>query len=291
MPKFKVKTSEAGQRADRIIASRYPKFSRSSLKALFVQAKVRLRDATLKAGHKLHAGEAIEVDDQLISSRPKPPALPIIYEDDEVTVINKPAGLLSHSKGALNLESTVADFLATKITDKALSGNRPGIVHRLDRATSGVMIGAKTKPALDYLQKQFASRRVQKTYLAIVEGEPAPAEALIDAPIGRNPARPQSFKVSARGRAAQTRFKSLKTVSKDGKNYSLLELMPLTGRTHQLRVHLKYIGHPVVGDRLYGHGSDQLYLHAAALSLRLPSGKPQTFKVPPPASFKGFMGS
>ena len=289
MPKFKVKTSEAGQRADRIIASRYPKFSRSSLKALFVQAKVRLRDATLKAGHKLHAGEAIEVDDQLISSRPKPPALPIIYEDDEVTVINKPAGLLSHSKGALNLESTVADFLATKITDKALSGNRPGIVHRLDRATSGVMIGAKTKPALDYLQKQFASRRVQKTYLAIVEGEPAPAEALIDASIGRNPARPQSFKVSARGRAAQTQYKALQTFTKAGRSYCLLELTPLTGRTHQLRVHLKYIGHPVVGDRLYGHGGDQLYLHATALSLRLPSGKQQTFKVPPSASFKGFM--
>lgn len=288
MPKFRVKTSEAGQRADKFLAGRYPRFARSSLKGLFDQAKVKLGSGLLKPGHKLHSGDNVTVDDQLLNHRPEALDLPIIYEDENMVVINKPSGILSHSKGALNIEATVADFLRPKLNDQNLSGNRAGIVHRLDRATSGVMIMAKNKPTLDWLQKQFSTRQVKKTYLAIVADTLTPAEALIDAPIGRNPAEPKSFKVTPRGRPAQTHYKLLKAFSKGGRQYALVELSPLTGRTHQLRVHLKYIGHPVVGDQVYGAGGDKLYLHAAELAIKLPSGEPKIFKAPLTSDFKTF---
>ena len=286
--RFKADSTDSGKRADVFITEMLPKFTRSSLKGLFSDGKVKIGDQVAKAGHKLSADDQIQVDIGSLTSRPIPIDIPIIYEDEEVIVMDKSAGLLTHSKGALNTEATVASFLANKITDKNLTGNRAGIVHRLDRGTSGVIIGAKTDAALKQLQKQFATRKTFKTYIAIVLGEPQPATAVIDAPIGRNPRHPQTFKVITSGRPAQTEYKVLKSFQKNDRTYSLLELQPKTGRTHQLRVHLAYIGYPIVGDHVYGKDDGRMMLHAAKLKLRLPSGEEREFESELPKEFIKF---
>lgn len=188
--------------------------------------------------------------------------------------------MLSHSKGNDNPEETVATFMADKVT--GLSGNRAGIVHRLDRATSGLMIAAKNLEALKWLQKQFSTRKVKKTYIAIVEGSLDPREAIIDMPIERNPKRPQTFRAGHKGRSAITQFKTLKFNDR----YSMLELKPRTGRTHQLRVHLEQLKHPIVGDELYGGDhADRLYLHATELEITLPNKERKIFKSKLPEEF------
>ena len=178
----------------------------------------------------------------------------------------------------------MATYLSGKT--KGMEGDRSGIVHRLDRVTSGVMICAKTPEALESLQKQFALRKTEKTYLAIVSGNLSPDKALIDMPIERNPKKPQTFRVGPNGKLAKTRYEVVKTVP----GYSLVRLQPETGRTHQLRVHLAQLGHPIVGDSLYGgQPADRVYLHALSLAITLPNGKRQTFEAPEPASFKQFL--
>lgn len=288
MRKFKVGTAGIGQRADVFITSKYPEFARSALATLFDNELVEIDGKTAKPSQKLCLNDQVVVDDRLIKSQPEAIELPVLYEDDAVVVIDKPSGLLTHSKGALNLEPSVASFLSGKITDKNLKSNRAGIVHRLDRPTSGVIIGAKTSASMSYLQKQFADRKTAKTYLAIVEGVPEPTEAIIDAPIERNPRRSQSFRVGADGKPAQTRYKVQETFEKAGKSYSMLELKPVTGRTHQLRVHLSYIGHPVVGDHVYGHEGPVLLLHAAELGITLPDGQKKIFTAVTPKRFEEF---
>jgi 23S rRNA pseudouridine1911/1915/1917 synthase len=206
--------------------------------------------------------------------------LPIIYVDDNVIVINKPIGVLSHSKGALNDEFTVADFFARYSTYNA-DTNRPGIVHRLDRDTSGVMIGARNLETATMLQKQFADRKTKKTYMAIVEGIPKSMKAQIDLPIGRNPSAPSTFRVDVKGKAALTTYE---VVTENGKE-ALVKLAPRTGRTHQLRVHMKYIGTPIRGDKVYGKESDRLYLHAASLEITIPTSDRKTFTAPLPQEF------
>jgi len=288
MREFNVKESEAGVRADVFVAAQYPKFTRSALEALFDQHLIQINGAVAKPSHKTRVGDKFLVDETLLKLEPPKVDLPIIYEDDDVVVINKPAGILSHSKGALNLEGTVASFIASKITDKELNGNRAGIVHRLDRATSGVMIAAKTAAAQSKLQKQFSLRKAKKTYLAVVEGTVEPVEAIIDVPIERNPKRPQTFRAGSAGKPAQTHYKLLKTFKKANQAYSLLELKPTTGRTHQLRVHLAYAGHPIVADHLYGHEGKRLLLQAKSLEITLPNGERKVFEVPEDQSIKEF---
>jgi RluA family pseudouridine synthase len=190
--------------------------------------------------------------------------------------------VLTHALGKHGNEPSVASFLRHKVS--GIAGERAGIVHRLDRATSGVIIGAKNPRALSFLQKQFSQRKVKKTYTAVVEGQPQPSEAIIDMPIERNPKAPATFRTGQNGKPAVTHYQVLQT----GAKHSLLELKPETGRTHQLRVHLAKIGHPIVGDPLYGHGAygDRLFLHAQQLELTLPGGQRRTFTSPLPAIFK-----
>jgi len=285
---FVVKDKEAGTRADIFVSQKLADYSRSSLRNLFPE-QVSINNKTVKASYKLRSGDTVKIDNTILSAEPEEIDLPILYEDDDVLVLNKPAGVLTHSKGALNTEATVASFIKPKLKDKTLSGNRAGIVHRLDRATSGVIITAKNEKALQWLQKQFATRKVTKIYRAIVEGVPKPPHAIIDAPIERNPKKPQTFKVASGGRRAITNYKLIKILNKSSNSYSLLELNPQTGRTHQLRVHLKYIGRPIVGDRVYGHTGDNLYLHAVSLELTLPSGRKKKFTAPEPPIFKEFI--
>ena len=293
MSKFVVTKNEAGKRADVFVAMKLPEFTRSSLSGLFEKNLVLINGAVAKASHKLKDGDKLEVDTSLLTARPADIELPIVYEDDDVIVINKPAGVLTHSKGLLNTEATVASFIRPKLVGADTTNNRAGIVHRLDRATSGVIITAKNDKALKWLQKQFSTRKTDKTYLAVVEGVPSPEKAIIDAPIERNPKKPQTFHVGVGGRPSQTRYKVLRklnpsTTLRAGRSYSLLELRPLTGRTHQLRVHLKYIGHPIVGDRVYGHDGENMYLHAKSLEVTLPGGKRVKFEAPEPNFFNEF---
>jgi 23S rRNA pseudouridine1911/1915/1917 synthase len=288
MTKFRVSSDAIGKRADVFVASCYPGFSRAALAGLFDKQLVVVETKPIKASYKLKQGDELEIDDELVMLPPEAVELPVIYEDDDLVVLNKPAGMLTHSKGALNLEPTVASFLATKITDKNLAGNRAGIVHRLDRHTSGVIAGAKTEASLKHLQKQFAERKTSKTYIAVVEGWPEPPEAIIDAPLERNPKRPQTFRVGAGGKPAQTHYTTLERLDIDGVKLARLELKPVTGRTHQLRVHLAYIGHPIVGDGVYGHDGAQMLLHAKSLELNLPGSSKRSFVAPLPEHFKGY---
>jgi len=207
--------------------------------------------------------------------------IPIIYIDDNVIVINKPSGVLSHAKGALNDEFTVGEFFRRYSTYNSDS-NRPGIIHRLDRDTSGVMIGARNSETAVLLQKQFADRLVKKTYIAILNGIPKLDKANLDLPIERNPSAPSSFRVGSNGKPATTRYEVMDTKDK----YALVKLQPTTGRTHQLRVHMTYLNTPVLGDRVYGKPSDRLFLHAYSLEITIPSGNRQTFIAPIPEEFK-----
>lgn len=278
--------ADAGVRADVYVTSKYPQFTRSALEALFDQKLVQVNGEPAKASHRVKPGDKVSVDETLLKLEPPKIDLPIIYEDNDVLVIDKPAGVLTHSKGALNLEGTVASFIKSKV--KTLEGNRAGIVHRLDRATSGVIITAKSAEALSKLQKQFSKRKAKKTYIAVVEGVLKPEAAIIDAPMARNPAKPQTFKVIASGKPAITEYRTIKSFKKSGKTYSLLELKPQTGRTHQLRVHMSYIGHPIVGDPVYGHGGNSLLLHAESLEITLPDSQRKTFTAEAPERIKEF---
>lgn len=192
----------------------------------------------------------------------------IIYEDENVLVVNKPAGLLSEFKGEYCPEATLADYGL--------------IVHRLDRDTSGVIILAKNEEVQSFLRRQFQERKTHKTYFAVISGRPKLDEARIDLPMMRDLKRPTTFRVDPNGKPAETFYRVLKT---DGV-HSLVELKPTTGRTHQLRVHMKYLGHPILGDPVYGEEkADRLYLHAGALEITLPGGVRKVFEVPMPESF------
>lgn len=210
--------------------------------------------------------------------------LPILYEDDDVIVVNKPSGLLTHAKGGLSDEPTVAEIIRPK-TSFATDTDRPGIVHRLDRDTSGLLIIAKNPESAAHLQRQFAERTAKKTYIAITDGKPKLNAAKIDLPIGRNPSAPSTFRIDPNGKPAQTTYHVLA----ENNIQSLVELKPTTGRTHQLRVHLAHLNTPILGDRVYGKSSDcRMMLHAQKLEITLPSGERKVFEAIVPDEFKKF---
>jgi 23S rRNA pseudouridine1911/1915/1917 synthase len=272
-------------RVDVFASKFYPELSRSSIQRLLADNKILVNGKEIKNKYLLKLGDAVDIEYNAEDDKKIPTVdLPIIYEDNDCVVINKPAGMLSHSKGSFNPEATVATWLSTRVKD--MSGDRAGIVHRLDRATSGVMICAKTAEASTWLQKQFSTRKVEKHYIAIVEGDIEPSEAIIDIPIGRNPKEPSKFRADVNGKASVTHYKVIQRNDK----YSLLDLKPTTGRTHQLRVHLHYLEHPILGDPLYeGASGDRMYLHALSLDIMLPNKERMYFEVPLPDEFKAMM--
>lgn len=269
------------KRLDGELAKRYPETSRSTWQKY------------IKAGHITVNGKVVdssktEVTDIDLIAVNKPEAtdfskneLPIIYIDDNVIVINKPIGVLSHSKGAMNDEFTVADFFKRYSSYNA-DTNRPGIVHRLDRDTSGIMIGTRNAETATLLQKQFADRKTKKTYFAILNGIPKLSKANINLPIDRNPSKPSTFRVDSNGKSAVTKYEVIDSTEK----YALVKLQPQTGRTHQLRVHMNYLNTPILGDKIYGKPAERLYLHAASLEITIPNGTRQTFTAPIPTEFK-----
>ena len=246
----------------------------------------------IKAGHvsvnqrvvttpKFEIDETDEIVVKLPEQEQASAELPVLYEDDDVMVVNKPSGLLTHAKGGLSTEPTVAEIIRLK-TSFASDTDRPGIVHRLDRDTSGVLIIAKTADAAAHLQRQFAQRTTKKTYLAVTDGVPKLAAAKIDLPIGRNPAAPSTFRVDPNGKLAQTNYRVLAVTDAQ----TLIELQPSTGRTHQLRVHMAYLNAPILGDRVYSKpNASRLMLHAHKLEITLPSGERKTFEAAVPKEF------
>lgn len=272
-------------RLDIYLSGQYPEISRSLIQKY-------IKDGCVTVNGEVCTKDRLLVsDDQSVQLNIKQPkdhgdrTLPILYIDDNVIVIDKPVGILTHSKGADNDEFTVADFFK-RYTNYGVDTNRPGVVHRLDRDTSGVMIGARNDETATLLKKQFSQRKTKKTYIAVVSGIPKTHNAIIDLPIGRNPSAPSTFRVNPGGKPAETTYE----VIDYNQNHSLLKLSPKTGRTHQLRVHLQYINVPILGDRIYGkEKSDRLFLHAHTLELTIPQSKRMTFSSPVPEEFfKGF---
>jgi len=275
---FAVKSPKT--RLDLELAERFPDISRSTWQKHIKAGHVSVNDEVQTSPKQdIIKSDSISVNipDAIDFSKS---TLPIVFIDDNVIVINKPIGVLSHSKGAMNDEFTVASFFS-RYCDYNADTNRPGIVHRLDRDTSGIMIGARNAETATLLQKQFADRRTKKTYLAIVDGVPKLPKAQIDLPIGRNPSAPSTFKVDVKGKPALTRYE---VIAEDGKN-ALVKLYPRTGRTHQLRVHMKYLSTPIMGDKVYGKPADRLYLHAASLEITIPISDRRTFEAPIPKEF------
>ncbi len=269
------------RRLDSYLATTYPNISRSSW-----QKNIKDGYITINGKIVTQPSTEVDIDSNVQTNLPDAPdystqKLSIIYKDDSVVVVNKPAGLLTHAKNPRDHEFTIAEFLRPLSLDDG-DPERPGIVHRLDRETSGVLIGARTLQALDFLKQQFASRKVEKIYYAVVDGIPKQKHAIIDLPIARSSAKPGTFKVAASGKLAQTEYTVLQTNGK----HSLVELRPRTGRTHQIRVHMAYIGTPVHGDAVYGKPADRMYLHAFRLVIALPTSKIlQSFNAPVPPEF------
>lgn len=279
-------TAQARSRFDTFVCQLFPSISRAHLQRLINDGRFLVNGRNEKAGYRLKAHDVINIDfDEAELEVIEDIDLPVLYEDDNVLVVNKLPGVISHSRGKYWNEPSVASFVRQK-THQA--GERAGIVHRLDRATSGVMICAKNPETLSFLQRQFSNRSVKKTYLAIVVGTLKEKEAVIDMPIERNPKKPQTFRTGSQGKQAKTRY----TVQREARGYSLLELQPETGRTHQLRVHLEAIGHPIVGDELYGgNEADRLMLHAYKLEISIPEGVRKTFTAPQPQEFTAIIDS
>ena len=276
-------------RLDAYMAEHWPEYSRSVWQKYIEMGVVEV-NGVVKTSVREKLGEDDIVTVQLLPETSfENDSLPVIYEDEHVAVINKPSGILTHAKGALTEEFSVAEFMRPRMTEPDET-NRPGIVHRLDRATSGIIIAAKDAETKRLLQKQFQDRKAHKTYLAVVKGVPKLAEAKIDLPIGRNPKVPSSFRVDAKGKSAVTFYRVLAS----NETYSVVELKPETGRTHQLRVHLAYLGCPIVGDTLYGNGKSpvgRMCLHAAALEITIPQSRRETFRAPAPKDLVDFMNT
>jgi 23S rRNA pseudouridine1911/1915/1917 synthase len=265
-----------GERLDLFIARRLPDLTRSRVRRLIDEGLVTI-DGRLpaKAGVALETGQRVAVTlppPEPTALQPEAIALRIVYEDADLLVIDKPAGLTVHPAPGHAAHTLVNALLAHYPALAGVGGEgRPGIVHRLDKDTSGLIIVAKNDAAHASLTRQLKQRHVEKTYLALVRGRPDPPEGVIDAPLGRHPKQRKKQAVVEGGRAARTRYRVRRAL--DG--FSLLEVHPETGRTHQIRVHLASIGHPVAGDVLYGRGVAppglrRHFLHAYRLAFSHP---------------------
>ncbi|MFH1609375.1 MAG: RluA family pseudouridine synthase [Candidatus Bipolaricaulota bacterium] len=275
---------EAGERLDRLLAHRLS-IPRSQAQSLLAQGSVRVGGTTPSPGRRMKPGEAIEVTWSGPGIAPTPFPIVILYEDDALVVVDKPRGLPVHPVGHRPEMTVVSALLARGPLAPGAPG-RPGVVHRLDAATTGALVLAKTPAALHGLMEQFHNRDVKKEYLAVVDGEVEVAEGTIEGRVGRDASRPWRMRVGG-SKDAHTEF----SVLERGRGQTLLVVRPHTGRTHQVRVHLAAIGHPVVGDPLYGRGQGPLLLHAWRLGFRHPtSGEWVECEAGPPPEFGPWLG-
>ena len=287
---FLVKKEEEGSRLDQFLVEKIASVSRTWIKKLIEDKKVLVNNQPTKAHHKVRYRERIEVEEsppKTIDLIPEKKDLEIIYEDDEILVINKPAGLLVHPAGK-RTTGTLANILAFYFGQLPSLGDRKrlGIVHRLDEGTSGIMVIAKTEDSLRNISEQFEKREVKKEYLALVKGRMELDEGRIDFPLGRHQLKRQRMAVRYTvSRAAETYWKVIERF----KYSTLVALTPKTGRTHQLRVHLAHLGHPILGDKEYGIKAkiDHQALCAYYLGFRHPkTHKFIEFKIELPNDFK-----
>lgn len=278
-----------GARIDKYVAEAVPELSRAAVQRLLDEGRILVNGGAVKASYRLSAGDTISVQipppvEVEIAAEAIP--LDVVYEDSDILVVNKPAGMVVHPAFGHDSGTLVNAVLARCPDLSGVGGElRPGIVHRLDKDTSGLIVVAKGDAALRDLQAQFKGREVQKAYLALVEGQVSPPTGSIDAPIGRDPrARKKMAVIQRGGRESQTEYRVLETYDE----HTLVEAHPLTGRTHQIRIHLAFIGHPIVGDPVYGFRKQRvkaprLFLHAARLAFRLPAtGERREFEAPLP---------
>ena len=300
-----VEPDGAGERLDRWLAGRLTDLSRARLQGLIAEGRVRVDGHAVKAAHRMQPGARVEV---AIPPRPReglePEDVPlrIVHEDEHVLVVDKPAGMVTHP-GAGWIEGTLAAAALAHVPTLAGVGSarRPGIVHRLDKGTSGLIVLAKSQSAYDALTAQLARRTVSRRYLALAQGAPRRAEGTIDAPIGRDPRSRVRMAIvpQGRGKRAVTRYRVLERFGSGSGAVTLIECRLETGRTHQIRVHLASLGHPLLGDVTYRgrraapagdstlaalvDGLDGVALHAAGLAFSHPvTGAPMAFACPLP---------
>lgn len=282
-----VSEDDAGQRLDKLLSARLPDFSRSRLQALIEAGAVTLNDRPARSSDKPAPGDriALTVPDP-VPTELTAEAIPlsVVYEDGNLLVVDKPAGLVVHPAPG-HTSGTLVNALLAHVPDLAGIGGeqRPGIVHRLDRDTSGLIVVAKHDRAQRFLAAQLKDRTMDKRYLALVDGAPPSESGTINAPIGRDPRHPQQMGLVGSGRPSVTHFRVLRRYAR----HSYLECKPVTGRTHQIRVHLASISCPVVADRVYGRDRPSVpltrhFLHAARLTFRLLDGTERTFEAPLP---------
>jgi 23S rRNA pseudouridine1911/1915/1917 synthase len=311
--RFRAQTEDAGTRLDRFLVARLASVSRARVQELIAQAKVLVDGTAAKASHKLRGGEKVEITGAAERAPLKAVAeaipLTVVYEDEHLAVIDKPAGMMVHAGAAKSDDprnrGTLVNALLHRFRRLSAGGHalRPGIVHRLDKETSGLIVVAKDDLTHRRLQEQFAGRSVRKKYIALVHGWPKQATGTIDRAIARDPVRRIRMTTRTRaGRAAVSHYQVLRRIASEFGKLALVEVKIDTGRTHQVRVHLASIGHPVVGDRLYGAPArlesrtagalalGRNFLHAAELGFTHPvSGQALSFRAPLPAELRAFL--
>ena len=263
-----------GERLDAFLASRCPDISRSRIQRLISDGNVTLNGSAAKPSARIQEGQSIRVDvpdpvESGLAAQDIP--LQVVFEDSDLLVVDKPAGLTVHP-GPGHPDQTLVNAILALCPDlQGIGGTvRPGIVHRLDKDSSGLMVVAKNQKSHIMLSQQLKDRKFTKVYTALAHGKLTPEEAVIDAPIGRDPHNRKRMAIVHGGREAISRY----SVIAYYKSYSLIEVRPTTGRTHQIRVHLASLGHPLAGDGIYGKSHPSLsrhFLHATTLGFRLPS--------------------
>lgn len=287
--------ADTGQRLDVYLAAQLPDYSRNFIQQLIAGGNVRIDGQERKRTFKVTAGQVVDVvipEPLEHDIQPEEIPLAIVYEDRDIAIIDKPAGMVVHP-AAGHASGTLVNALLFRYPEIAINGsNRPGIVHRLDKDTSGLIVIARTPRGQQVLLEQWADGTVRKRYKALVHGVVEESEATVDAPIGRDATDRQRMAVLATGKPSVTHF----TVEERFDTASLLDVEIETGRTHQIRVHLAFIGHPVVADPLYARGSlptlglGRQFLHAWQLGLRLTDGQTQLFTSSLPGELQRTLG-
>jgi len=292
-----LKVEESGQRVDKFLAA-HSLLSRSALQRLAREGRVRVDGEPVDPSYKVRAGQELVVDvpaaepDMVL--RAEDIAIDVVYEDDDVIVVNKPAGLVVHPAYGHKTGTLVNAVLGRLSSRTGREAGRPGIVHRLDKDTSGVMIVAKNDVAQLALSRQLQGQRFAKEYLALVWGDPGDQDTVVDAPLERDADDRRRMVVRATGREATTRFRRIAAWPLGNAVVALLHVRPVTGRTHQIRVHLAYAHFPIVGDPVYGRRGDtsglgRQFLHAWRLTARLPHAGERTFIAPLAADLRAFI--
>lgn len=286
---FRIDAEEG--RIDKILAEKIPDASRSQLQSWIKNGNVLVNGDPVKSNYKVQEGDTIAVSEpepEVLDVEPEPIPLDVVYEDSDLLVVNKPSGMVVHpSKGHLN--GTLVNALLYHVQNLSDGSQyiRPGIVHRIDKDTSGLLVIAKNNLSHQRLAEQLEQHSMEREYTALVHGVVAHEEGTIDAPLARNPNDRMKRTVREGGRSAVTHFKRVEELA----DHTLVSLQLETGRTHQIRVHMKYIGHPIVGDPMYGPKNEidkrGQFLHAGVLGFVHPTtGERMRFEVPLPDFFQ-----